>query len=332
MNWIPVLFVTIVFMTLVTPFCMAAEDPTVDINATMDEMDSIYLDLIINNPGQTDLYLTGFDLSVSDPVGINHLSLELKTPLLLKAGESITHRSKYSLFWCNSLKRFYSTGSADISVTGSLSLDKGSSSFGVPFSEETTIFLETEADKHLVSPDVTDIEFYITKLSDEDGKVREVITTTNISIYNPNDVALIVPELECEVFAMDKEGEKLKLNSTLPGSSFFSNKRIEPMDTFVYSSEQRTSDSKIIRYFSDNKTKYIKVRGTASLIPNETGWAPSYFDSKFNTVITIGDESKDYTNQTDLVSAQERALPGFEATFTILSLLVVCYIHLLNRK
>lgn len=56
-------------MVMVTPYCVAAENPTVDINVTMAELDFIYLDIIINNPGQAELYLTGLDLSISDPEG-----------------------------------------------------------------------------------------------------------------------------------------------------------------------------------------------------------------------------------------------------------------------
>lgn len=161
----------------------------------------------------------------------------------------------------------------------------------------------------------------------------EIITTTNISIHNPNNVALIIYELEYRVFAMDKKDEKLKLNSTLTGVTLISNnQRIEPMDTVVVTGERRTSNSKFIQYFSGNETKYIKVRGTAFLIPTETGWNPSYFESKFNTIITINETSKNDTNQTDVGSTQERDLPGFEAIFTTLCLLMVCYIHLLNRK
>jgi hypothetical protein len=319
-------------MVMVTPYCIAAENPTVDINVTMDELNSIYLDIIINNPSQTELYLTGIDLSISDPVGVDFLS-KWETPLLLKANGSTTYRNKHSLIGGNPLVRFYRTGSANITVTGSLFLEKGTRAFEVPFHKETTLFINTEEGKQAMSPNVTDIEFYINRLFDEEGQVVEIITTTNISIHNPNNVALIIYELEYRIFAMDKKDEKLKLNSTLTGVTLISNnQRIEPMDTVVVTGERRTSNSKFIQYFSGNETKYIKVGGTAFLIPTETGWTPSYFESKFNTIITINETSKNDTNQTDVGSTQERDLPGFEAIFTTLCLLMVCYIHLLNRK
>jgi len=331
LNCISILFVTMICMVMVTPYCVAAENPTVEINATMAELDSIYLDIIINNPSQTELYLTGLDLSISDPVGAD-LSSKWKTPLLLKANESTKYRNKHSLIGGDPLLRFYQTGSANITVTGSLFLEEGTRAFEVPFHKEITLILNTEEGKHTTSPNVTASDYYIHRLFDEEGEVVEIITTTNISIHNPNNVALIISELEYEVFAMHKKDEKLKLNSTLPRGIFSCNEIIEPMDTFVYSGEQRISDSKIIQYFSGNETKYIKVRGTAFLIPNETGWNPSYFEPKFNSIIVINETAKNDTNQIDDASTQERDLSGFQAIFTITCLLIVCCIHILNKK
>ena len=49
-----------------------------------------------------------------------------------------------------SLKRFYRSGSVNITASGSVFVDVGSNSFVVPFHNTTTIFLETGGVNHVI--------------------------------------------------------------------------------------------------------------------------------------------------------------------------------------
>jgi len=60
-----------------------------------------------------------------------------------------------------------------------------------------------------------------------------------------------------------------------------------PMDIYVYSLERTISDKDTIQYFTSEEPKYIKIKGSAFLIPNDTEWSPAYFEPVFNTIITI---------------------------------------------
>lgn len=91
---------------------------------------------------------------------------------------------------------------------------------------------------------------------------------------------------------MDKKGETLKVNSTLPGALVSTNKMIEPGDAYIYSGESRVSDGKGFPYLSEEKPRYLRIRGTSVLVTNESGCSPFYFEPGFNTLITVGEANK----------------------------------------
>lgn len=162
----------------------------------------------------------------------------------------------------------------------------------VPFQKDITIFLENEGVIKANEPEITLVDLKIDKLTDSSGKMKEIQVTTNISIYNPNTVPFILQKLDYEIFAMDKKGETLKVNSTLPGALVSTNKMIEPGDAYIYSGESRVSDGKGFLYLSEEKPRYLRIRGTSVLVTNESGCSPFYFDPGFNTLITVGEANK----------------------------------------
>lgn len=316
----PLLMVVICISTVV-PASAATESPTVDVEISRAKIDSVYLNITINNPNQIDGSVTSLDYTISEPIGASGFigwEAPFGQPPLLKANESFTYSTRHSIISGDPLKRFYQRGSMNITASGSISIDVGSNSFEVPFHNSTTIFLETGEVNQTISPNISDINFNTNKLTDENGIIREIITITNISIYNPNSVALSMHELYCEVSVKKNESTR-QLNNIYSGFHS-SNQIINPMDTYVHSIESRITDNDTIQYFINEEPKYIKVKGDAFLISNETGWSPAYFEPRFNTIITINGTGADEEVVPD---TEQSSIPGFEVIYAIAGLLAI---------
>src|SRR3990172_6394293 len=320
------------------PLSNATENPIVTIRTSWDDVDYFYLNITISNPSQRNIYLTGLEYSISDPNGI--ISEAQKTPVLLEANKSITYSSKHFITNGDPLKRLYRSGSTNFTVSGSLFVQNDSNTFVVPFQKTVTYFLETEGAKRAISPNITDIKFEISRLRDEKGVVKMIITTTNISIYNPNPVG-VYAELDFDMIAMHKKDEQLRIWKMLGifsspfQSPFQNNPIIMPMVTYVYSTEQTISDNDTIQYFTSEEPKYIKVEGSAFIILNETGWSPASFEPAFNTIITLngsavnGEVASTPTPTATSAPTPEKEIPGFEA---VLAAIELCAIALLLRN
>lgn len=333
MNYALIASMAIVSASLLMPLSAAIEDPTVDVEISRIEIDSLRLNLTITNLGQKDIFLKGLNFSISDPIGASG-SEKWKTPTLLKTNESIIHSSKHYITSGDPLKRFYRRGSANITISGLVLIEADSDSFVVPFHKTTTIFPEIDGVNQAVSPYVTDIKFEVNRLVDEEGVVKMIIAATNISIYNPNPVAFYFPELDCDVIAMQKKNGKLRTWKRLPvcGISSSNTRLIMPMETYVYSAERSVSDNDSIEYFAGDEPKYIKVKGTAFLIINNSGWSPAYFELAFNTIITINrsgvaeEVTPTAASTPTSTTTPEKGALGFKAIYAIAGLLALAYL------
>lgn len=322
------LFITMALfcMSIVIPLSSAMVNPSVDVKISRIGIDSIYLNITITNPDQRDVYLTGLDYSISDPIGASGFET-WGNPRLIKPDKSITYSSKYFITGGAPLKNFLRKGSANITISGSLFMEGDSNSFLVPFQETTTIFLETDEANQATSPYITDIKFEVSRLTDEKGIIKRIITTTNISIFNPNPVAFNLRGFYCEITAMQKKDEKMRALKSLPGCGYSSSntRLIMPNNIYDYNLEKTISDNDTMQYFISEEPKYIRVKGSAFLIPTETGWSPAYFEPDFNTVITINDEELIVS----VTPTPEATIPektsGFKAIYMITGVLVAAY-------
>lgn len=137
---------------------------------------------------------------------------------------------------------------------------------------------------------------------------------------------------------MQKKDGKLRTWKRLPvgGVSSSNTRLIAPMDTYVYSAERSVSDNDSIEYFAGEEPKYIKVKGTAFLITNNSGWSPAYFEPAFNTIITIngsgvdGEVTPTAASTPTSTTTPEKGALGFKAVFAIAGLLAIAY--LLRRR
>jgi hypothetical protein len=322
------LFITMAIfcMSIVIPLSSAMVNPSVDVKISRIGIDSIYLNITITNPDQRDVYLTGLDYSISDPIGASG-SEKWGTPRLIKADKSITYNSNHFITGGDPLENFLRKGSANITISGSFFMEDNSNSYLVPFQETTTIFLETAEANQATSPYITDIKLEVSRLTDEKGVIKRIITTTNISIFNPNPVAFNLREFYCEITAMQKKDEKMRALKSLPGCGYSSSntRLIMPNNIYVYNLEKTISDNDTIQYFISEEPKYIKVKGSAFLIPKETGWSPAYFEPDFNTVITInGEELIASVTPTPEATIPEKT-SGFKAIYMITGVLVAAY-------
>lgn len=330
MNYVIRILLAMLLMLFIVPLSTAINNPTVDVKISI-ERDYKITDIIINNPDQKDISLTGIQYTASYPLE-SSLSLNWDMPIIIKANGSYIYRVRESIFQPSLLYRKFPT---NITASGSLFIRIDSNSFVVPFQKTVAIVFEIGGANQTVSPNITDVKFKISILTDEKGKVREVISTTNISIYNPNPVAFLLPELNCEVIAMYKEDEKLRTLKTLQGCGIITMIVINPMDTYVYSAERRISDNDSIQYFVNEEPKYLRVKGSAFLIPNETGWNPAYFEPTFNTLITmtnvsiVNEENASTPTPTPTyisTSTPQKDVPGFVVVFTTISLLTTAFL------
>lgn len=319
--------IAIVCMLITTPLSAATQSPIVDVEISKAGFDFLYLNITITNPDHRDISLTGIETSISGLVE-SHGTLE--TPLPLKANESITYHQKESII--DPPKSFYRRGSENVTVSGSVFVEEGSKSFVIPFHKTTTIFLETDGVNQAISP-IADIMFEINRSTDEVGEIKEIITTTSISIYNPNPVSVSMSELDCKAVVMRKKDGTLQGWRSLPSSRIVTNQVIKPMDTYVYSTDKATSNNDIIQYFGTDEPKYITVKGTAFIVTNGAGWSPAYFDLTFDTMITINGSgiSEEVTPVTPTptpvpTSTPEKSLPGFKVVFATTGLLAMAFL------
>ena len=325
-KYVLLLTMVIVCILIAIPSSTAIKDPIVDVKISRIGIDSIYLNITITNSDQRDVYLTGLDYSISDPVGGSG-SEKWGTPRLIKPDKSITYRSNHIITGGDPLENFLRKGSANITISGSLFMESDSNTFVVPFHKTTTIFLETDEANQATSPYITDIKLEVSRLTDEKGVIKRIITTTNISIFNPNPVAFNLREFYCEITAMQKKDEKMRVLKSLPGCGYSSSntRLIMPNDIYVYNLEKTISDNDTIQYFISEEPKYIRVKGSAFLIPKETGWSPAYFEPDFNTIITINDEEL----IASVTPTPEATIPektyGFKAIYVITGFLAAAY-------
>lgn len=313
-------------MYIVIPLSSAMVNPSVDIKISRAEIDFLYMKITVDNPYTEDIYLTGLNYSISSPIGASG-SEKWGTPRIIKPNESITHSSKHHITSGDPLKRFYHQSSANITVSGSLSMETDSNSFVIPFHETTTIHTETDEANQATSPYFTDVKFKVNKLTDDKGVIKMIITSTNISIFNPNPVAFNLQEFYCEITAMQKNDENMSRLKPLSdcGYSTSNTRLIMPNKISVYNFEKTISDNDTIQYFISEEPKYIRVKGSSFLIANEIGWSPAYFEPDFNTIITInGEEHTASKNQTPTSTIPEKTY-GFKAIYVITGVLVAAY-------
>lgn len=319
-NHIFSLLMVVICISTVVPASAATESPTVDVEINRAEIDSVYLNITINNPNQINGSVTSLDYTISKPIGGGIFiawGAPFGQPPLLKANEIFTYSTRNSISG-ESLKLFYRRGSINVTAYGSVSVDVGSNSFEVPFHNSTTIFLDTGKANQAISPNISDINFNTNRLTDENGVIREIIAITNISIYNPNSVAFSMRELYCEVSVKKNESSVQLIN--IYSGIHISNQMINPMDTYVHSIESRITDNDTIQYFTNEEPKYIKVKGGAFLISNETGWSPAYSEPRFNTIITINETGAD---EEVIPDTEQSSMPGFEVIYAIAGLLAI---------
>jgi len=325
-KYVLILAMVIVCMLIAIPSATAMKDPIVDVKISRIGIDSIHLNITITNSDQRDVYLTGLDYSISDPVGGSG-SEKWGAPRLIKPDKSITYCSNHIITGGDPLENFLRKGSANITIVGSLFMESNSNTFVVPFHKTTTIFLETDEANQATSPYITEITLEVSRLTDEKGVIKMVITTTNISISNPNPVAFNLREFYCELTAMQKKDEKMRVLKSLPGCGYSSSntRLIMPNNIYVYNLEKTISDNDTIQYFINEEPKYIRVKGSAFVTPKETGWSPAYFEPGFNTIITINDEEL----IASVTPTPEATIPektyGFKAIYVITGVLAAAY-------
>ena len=208
------------------PLSSAIVNPSVDVKISRAEIDSLYMKITVDNPYTEDIYLTGLNYSISSPIGASD-SVKWGTPRIIKPNKSITYGGKYFITRGDPLKNFLRKGSTNITISGSLFMESDSNTFLVPFHKTTTIFLETDEANQATSPYFTDVKFKVNKLTDDKGVIKMIVTSTNISIYNPNPVAFNLQEFYCEITAMQKNDENMSRLKPLPDCGYStSNKQL----------------------------------------------------------------------------------------------------------
>ena len=134
---VPVLM-AIVCMLTVIPLSATAESLTSDVEISIADFDSMYINVTINNPDRKELSLTSIQFSLSDSMGY----VTDRRRLSVKGNdESITCSIKNNIY---NIDEFYRAGSKDITVSGLISVEEGSNSFTVPFQKSTTIHPVTD--------------------------------------------------------------------------------------------------------------------------------------------------------------------------------------------
>ena len=166
--------------------------------------------------------------------------------------------------------------------------DDAINSFVISSSKNDSISPEYTGTNKSKSPNITDISLKISKFIDENENVERINITTNISFNNPNPVPFSLTRLDYNGLAMYKKGVNFRNMKNLPiNMRYGANQIIMPMGTYIYSYESSTSDNDIIKYFTSEETKYIKIKGFVFFSTNETGWSPAYFEPNFYKLLTI---------------------------------------------
>jgi hypothetical protein len=329
-------FLIFVCILALIPLSTALSNPAVDVRINIDG-EYIFTNIVIINSNQKDILLTG--LQYSDSLG-GSFSLNLGVPI--KATDSYTYTIKESI---PQPSKFYRKLPMDVIASGSLTFQDNSNSFVIPFQKTVTIAFKNtgtnQTNNQSISPFFTDVKFEIIKLTDETGNVRELSTTVNLSIYNPNLIAFSLEELSCEVNApVYGEDGKMKTWKSIPsGINLVTNMiTIKPMETYVYSIERNITDNDTIQYFLTGESKLLKVSGSAFLLSNESGWSPVYFYPEFDTKIEVTETKPNPTDATStptsiptLTSTPKKNIPGFEVVFPIIGIFAIAF-FLKNRS
>lgn len=316
------------------PSSTALDNPTVDVRINIDG-GYLVKNIIINNSNQKDIFLTG--LQYSDSLGE---SFSFSEPgRQIKALGSYIYTSKDPI---SQPSTFYPKLPMDVIVSGLLTIkDSSSESFAIPFQKTVTIEINNTGSNQSASPFITNVTFEKSNLTDEKGNVREIITTVNISIYNPNPIAFSLEEISFDVSApVYGEDGKMKTWKSIPsGMNLITNTiTIKPMETYIYSGERKITDNDTIQYFLSGELKLLKISGSIFLLTNETGWSPVYFRPTFDTKIEVTEIKPNPTVTAltptptpVLMSTPINKIPGFGVVFAIIGIFAIAF-FLKNRS
>ena len=345
------ILILLICTLIVIPSCFAIEEkavsPTVDIEMYVrnDDVSTVTIDFIINNPSQKEVSLTSFKYYVyinGERKGSEHLQEELEwlgfgLPVQsLQPLETATIKRIFSITRGDPLEQFLRKGFSNMTVNGSLSINIDNNSFVVPFEKGTTVYLKTDEGgaKRAVCPNITGIALRTSKLASPSGEITDIFVNMSIIITNPNPVAVYLNDYDYDVY-FKKDGMWVRLFPRGFGGA----PTIEPMDSYTISVERRVSDDEVIQYLMRGSPIDIRVKGSMFMFPKEKGWSPIYFESPFETVITTingtgmsGEVTPTPTPSptTSITSPTPSPIPEFEVISAIAGLLVVAY--LLRRR
>jgi len=317
------ILIVLICTLIVIPSCVAIEEevagPTVDIEMGIrdDDVSKVGIDFIINNPSQKEVSLTGFKYYVyTDREKSPSQSSEGGMSESLKPTETATKRESFFITSGTPLKQFLRKGSINLTVNGSLLVKVDADSFGVPFEKVATVYLKTEEEraKLAICPNITGIELKTSKLVNPSGEITNIFVNMNITITNPNPVAICLNDYDYDVY-FKKEGKWIRLFPRGFGGA----PTIEPMNTYTIIVERRISDNEVIQYLTRSSPTDIKVKGLMFMFPKEKGWAPTYFEPPFETVITTingsgmtGEVTQPSTPSPTIQTTETPPLPGYK--------------------
>jgi PGF-CTERM protein len=340
-----ILIVLVCTLIVIHP-CVAIEEkavsPTVDIEMYVrnDDISTVTIDFIINNPSQKEVSITSFAYNVymnGESRGGETLHEKLEwlgfgLPVqTLQPLETATIKRNFSIPFGVPLERFLREGSSNMTVNGSLSINIDNNSFEVPFEKATTVYLEIDEKeaKRAICPNITSIELKTSTLESPSGEITDVFINQSIIITNPNPTTICLDTLDYKVY-FNKDGKWVRLFSGFAGGG-----TIEPMGSYRKSIEHRESDDEVIQYLLSCDPTEIKIRGSMFMYPKERSWSPAYFEPSFEKVITTINGSGVWGDVTPvptpsptapILSPTPSPIPGFEALFAIAGLLAVAYL------
>jgi len=353
------LLILLICTLIVIPSCVAIEEkavsPAVDIEMYVrnDDVSTVTIDFIINNPSQKEVSLTSFKYYVyinGERKSSEHLQEELEwlgfgLPVqFLQPLETATIKRNFSITRGDPVQQFFREGFSNMTVNGSLCINIDNESFEVPFEKATTVYLEIDEKeaKLALCPNITGIELKTSTLESPSGEITDIFINQSIIITNPNPATICLDTLDYKVY-FNKDGKWVRLFSGFAGGGI-----IESMGSYRKSIEYRESDDEVIQYLQSGDPTEIKIRGSMFMYPKERGWSPAYFEPSFEKVITTingsgvwGDVILKPTTSpvitpspsptpSSVPAAEPPKEPGFEAVFAIAGLLAVMY--LLKRR
>lgn len=327
---IQIFLVILVCILTSIPKSIAIDNPTVYVDIKLDSIEFVDVNITIYNSNPHDVSLLGIEHYISSPVGFS--SKTEWEPIVLKSDEYFTINEKHSFTHGDPVIKFLRKGSANIKINGLLYVKIGSEYFETPFNNSTTIYLVENENvaKQAVSPNITDIRLEVRKSTDKKGEIGEIITFTNITIFNPNSIPVYLIETHHTPYAISKEYDIMVTKKKLEDSSSFSighpERQIMQMDSIIYSHEWRTLDIDEIKYFVGDEPNYLRVKGSLFITPYQMGWSPTYFELTFDEVFTIINGS--VINKEDNQKSAEKELSGFDAIFATIGLLAVVYLFI----